>query len=367
MKRKYRKERKRTGIAAAVVLIILLALAAVAAVSQSGKNEAGRAESYTYLSDRATVTCAVGNGLAVASGNGLQVFNAAGLQTVGETYVMKSPALAAGGKYAAAYDAEGTAVKVFTENGIACSIQADGTIWYAAVSSTGRIAVCAAESGYKGAVSVYSSKGTLLYKWYCGTGYLVSACMSGDDLAVLTLTEAGSRVVFLRVNSEEAVGEVLIPDEVLIAIGFGVDGKLYGLTEEGLYLLAPENGAQLLYDFGTDVLKGFALDGGPVVALGAYRTGGGCRILMIKEGDAEVLAEPEESLKWLDVNKSFAAVLTETKLLVYSLKTGLLTAEYEVSSAERAWLCEDGTVEAASQHSADVFRAEPEKQKGDKS
>lgn len=357
-RQKKKKKKRALPVIGMLLLIGLALLGAIYLAKTNGSVAEDRVSEYNYLSDGSSVYRAVGNGLAIASGDGLRVYNGAGIQTAEETLAFSNPVLTACGNYGAAYDTRGKTVKIFSEDGMQLTVKTDGDVQFVSLNKNGRSVVCSSEGGYKGLLTVYSLKGTILFQWYSGTGYLMSARLSdnGKNLTVLTVTAEGSRVVWFRTDSDQLQHELTIPGELLLDIGSDANGRFYGISSERVYLLDPENGASSILEYENKNLLGYSLDGGPLLALAAYRTGGACSLYKIVSGGkhVELLAETENTISSLDANSSYAAVLTDSEIQIFSRKDGTLLAEYPASACRKVSLCPDGTVIAAGPHYAEV-------------
>ena len=356
-----KKGRRRSLIAAVIVILVAAALAAVALwLNRSGRlAPAGeRAELYNFASDAGTVTCGVGDGLAVASSSGLKVYDRTGMQTVGETYVASRPVLTVAGGYGAAYDVGGEQVRIFTDSGPVRTLKADGGVTAVRLNEKGWCVVCAGESGYKGAVTVYRPNGAVAYKWLSGEGYVLTAAVSRDGkyLSVLTLTDSGSRVVFLRTDRETALGEAVLSGELLLDIGYTEKGVLYGISGDALYRLDEHDGAGEAYRFEEETLSGWSFSGGPLLALSAHRTGGACRVLDLSGQEPEELDSFAEGVTSLAADGKTVAVLTSAGLSIYDRSAHELTAEYkEAASGLGVSLTEDGCAIVAERNTAVVY------------
>ena len=356
-----KKSRRRSLIAAVIVILVAAALAAIALwLNRSGRltPSGDRTEVYNFASDTGTVTCGVGDGLAVASSSGLKVFDRTGMQTVGETYVASQPVLTSAGGYGAAYDIGGEQVRIFTAGGPVRNLKADGGVTAVRLNGKGWCAVCAEESGYKGAVTVYRPSGAVAYKWLSGEGYVLTAVVSHDGkyLSVLTLTDSGSRVVFLRTDREAPLGEAVLPGELLLDIGYTEKGVLYGISGDVLYRLDEHKGAEEVYRYEESTLSGWSFSGGPVLALSAYRTGGACRVLDITGQEPEELGSFKEGITSLAADKNTVAVLTSAGLIIYDRADCELSAEYkEAASGLSVSLTEDDRAIVAERNTAVVY------------
>ena len=356
-----KRSRRRSLIAAVIVILVAALLAAVALwLNRSGRlaPSGDRTEVYNFASDTGTETSGVGDGLAVVSSSGLRVFDRTGMQTVGETYVASRPVMTVAGGYGAAYDIGGEQVRIFTDSGLVRVLKADGEVAAVRMNEKGWCAVCAGESGYKGAVTVYRPSGAVAYKWLSGEGYVLTAAVSRDGkyLSVLTLTDSGSRVVFLRMDRDTSLGEAVLPGELLLDIGYTEKGVLFGISGDALYRLDEHKGAEEKYRFEEATLSGWSFSGGPVLALSAYRTGGACRVLDLSGQEPVELGSFAEGITSLAADRKTVAVLTSAGLSIYDRSDGELTAEYkEAASGLGVSLTEDERAIVAERNTAVVY------------
>lgn len=358
-----RQENRKKNIKA--LLITVAAIAVLAAVglaivaAQNGSAFEGRGEGYYYSSSDDSVYSKVGSGFAVASKSELQVFSSDGAMTIQETYIMSDPALSTGGDNAVLYDIGGNTVKIFNTAGVIQSIKTDGAVISAKMSADGYTAVCCEETGYQGAVYVYNSGGSLVFKWLSGSGYVLSACISDDNgyLGVITVGEYGTRVVKLKLNEESYKREYTLADTLLVDIAFNRRDDICAISNEALYITDGDE-LKVLYDFEEKNLVDYSFGENTVLALSEHRAGGSCKVIGVNSrGETTECAVYENGIRSLDVGKKYMAVLTDTELCIYSIKDYKLTANYEVSACLKVLVFDDGAVVAASRHSAEVYSA----------
>ena len=219
-----RLRKKHRFLKVIVSVIVLAGLSFLAAMLITGRGKltldgierlfevsgpAEKTDGFSFESGFNNVFADMDGGFAVASTVGVQVFKSDGKKAYTEVYEMASPTICASGKIGAAYDLGGRALKVFDTTGVLGTMKTDGSIISASLGKSGSLAVCTqASGGYKARVSVYRSgeydytKPPSFY-WDSGQGYVLSAAVSPDDkrLAVLTLTDKGSRIVFFSLDS----------------------------------------------------------------------------------------------------------------------------------------------------------------------
>ncbi|MBQ8831049.1 MAG: hypothetical protein IJ017_05580 [Oscillospiraceae bacterium] len=352
---------------AAVIVLTAVGFAVVATQNSNAFKE--RAESFYYSASDDSVFSKVGSGFAVASTSELQVFASDGVQTMQETYIMSDPAMSCGGDNAVLYDIGGNSVKIFSTNGMIQNIKTDGRVISAKMNSKGWTAVCCEETGYQGAVYVYNSGGSLVYKWLSGDGYVFAASVSQDNtyLAVITLGESGSRVVKLKLTEESYKKEYTAEGELLLDVHYNSKGEIFALSDENLYLIKNDD-IKLIYNFGEMNLTDYCFGDELILALNEHKTGGACTVVkVLPSGETENVSTHENGVVSLDMSRKYISVLTDSGLYIYDYNDYELTANYEVSACLRVLMYEDGAAAAASRNSAGVYSAkgnEADKGKG---
>lgn len=359
---KRQENRKKNIRALFITLMAIIVLAAVGMAIVASQNSSAfkaRGEEFYYSSSDDSVYSKVGMGFAVASTSELQVFGADGVQTLQEAYIMSDPAVSSGGNNAALYDIGGNTVKIFNADKMIQSIKTDGKVISAKVSKNGYTAVCCEEIGYQGAVYVYNSVGSLVFKWLSGDGYVLSACVSGDDqyLAVLTVGKEGTRLVKLKLDEEAYKKEYAAQGSILLDAEFTETGDIYAISDEALYIVSGDT-INKIYTFGEMNLADYNLGSNALLVLDEHRSGGVSRVVsVLPGGEAREVAAFENGVIAMDAGKKYIAVLTDTELCIYNTKEYEKTANYEVSACLKVLVYDDGTVVAASRHSADVYSA----------
>jgi len=258
----------------------LLSLAALTYVSISLIT--GRGFSFTWLSDllpsreptkvaeefdfdvgRDRVFADLGGSLASAGTLGVQVLDMAGDETLRDTFRMSRPAISAANGLGIAFDIGGTDVRVFNKSKTISAIIASSEVVSASINQNGWFCICAKGSGgYKGVATVYTDKGNPYYSVSLSSGYILSAALSPDNksLAVLNLTDGGSRITFYNNLSSEVSGNAFdLPGGLIIDIWYQPDGKLSVITAESLITIDKNGVASELYTFPGKRLGAYAL------------------------------------------------------------------------------------------------------------
>ena len=117
-----------------------------------------------------------GDGLAVASSTGLQLMRPDGATIAKSIFAMSAPAVSCSDTGAAVFfDVGGTAVRAVSAKGAITVLDSSQRVISARMGSSGAVAVCTEETGYKGAVTLYDSAFSAVFRWYSGTDFSAAA------------------------------------------------------------------------------------------------------------------------------------------------------------------------------------------------
>lgn len=276
--------------------------------------------SYTRYSD--STYRAIGNSLAVVSSRGVQVVSGGGKSAFDENYDVGSPACDINGDKGVIFDIGGNTAKVFTESGIIFEIETKNPIINAGVNSAAYLAVCTTDPGYNGLVSVYDETGKLRYEWFSGEAYVLKAQISPDSktLAVLGITEAGSRAVFLDLATGEEKGRYDAAAETMIDIAFEDSETLAAVSTTKFTTLDTKGNVQSTLGFGGKYLREYCLGESDVhvVILSEYQAGDGCEAVVIDGGKEKSTVEGLPAVNEMSVSSGRFAVLTDSAVKVFS-------------------------------------------------
>lgn len=353
-----------------VVLLIAVLLVAAALLiifkgrlfglnDSSGTEKWKRASDTVYFDAGANAMLAELDGsLTLADGRGIQVFDKRGQRTLSELFIMETPAVVTNGTKAIAYSPGGDELRVFSDSKILVRLHAEGPIISASISDSGMIAVCTSDSVYKGLVTVYSATGEAVYRWYSGEGYILSSVLPHKDgeLAVLTLTEKGSRIVFLKTDDASYTETVEIDGEVIIDAEYSDKGGLTAVSDDALFFIK-SGGEYEMYKFDGRYLGGYTLDSGfTAVLLRDFHTGGKCELISFNDRGGIKATEEITDARSFSAASGYAAILTESELLVFDDALNVLCRTGGVDGYTDVIMRNDGSVFAAGPSSADVFR-----------
>ena len=306
------------------------------------------------------------DGTLVSAGTlGIQVFDAGGSEAYRSSFRMTEPAISAQNGRAVAYDIGGTAARVFGKTDIIASIDTDGAIVSATINRNGWVAVCTQEGGLtKGVITAYNSDGKAVYKVSLATGYALSAALSPDNksLAILNLTEDGSRISYYSLNSEVIDRAFDLPGGLILDIRYLTGGDVLAISSDSLFIVSRNNRADTLYEFADKRLGGYSLDGG-IMALWLldYSVGYRGRIVALDEkGNILGDIDTDREIISISCDESYLAILRSDGIAIYDrmFEEMMLSEEpatVAAAGATKVLALRDGSALAAGDNSAIVF------------
>jgi len=232
--------------------------------------------------------------------------------------------MATGGR-AIVFDIGGTSVRVFNDTQITASLETGAAIVAASVNRNGWFSVCTQEGGaYRSIAAVYDNRGRVVYRVSLASGYILSAALASDNrsLAVLNLTDDGSRITFYDLNRESAGNEFYFPERLILDMRYLPGGEVLAVSSDSLILVDKDGSGSELYDFSGRRLSGYTLDGGFITLhLLDYGIGyhGTLVTLDIKDGLLSELSTDREIVS-LSTGGDFLAVLRFDGLTFYDAK-----------------------------------------------
>jgi hypothetical protein len=369
-----KKRRKGRGLKFLVSVILLAAVSVVAAVliMNNGKltaegfsrlfsnlDEKTEAASFLFDAGPDADLASFGGGLAVATTNGLQVFDRYGDNSFSDTMYLASPTLVVGGNAGAAYDLGGRSLALFNTTGVIKSITTKGNIISACLNSDGWLALCTQESGFKGLVTVYNAKGDEVYYWKSANGYTLSAEVSpkNRELAILTLTEDGSRIVFFALNSTDEKSSCTFSGTLVTDIAY-IDGdSVLAVSEDRLAAVHEDGACDTLIDYTDKYLAGYSTDGDGFTALvlNDYLVGEQGGIVTVdRSGKTLGTLATDRKVLSLSAGGDYLAVLYSDRLVIYKKNLEECASYDDTAGAVRAIMRPDGTALVVTAHSAEV-------------
>ncbi len=327
------------------------------------KDENGCAQLYRYSSDQSGHFASIEGSLVSVSMHQLTVLDEKNKTLYDEAVKFQSPALAAGGGRAAAYDVGGTAVYVLSDKGLVYKLDCAGEVLSASLNAKGWLTVVCGESGCKAAVRVYDADGEAVFAFRSADRFVMTAALSSDSrtLAAVTMGQENgtfaSYVVFYRVNSDKEAGKCTLRGSVvydLMAAGSG----FCAVTEEQLCFIGTDGVMTAAYDYGGDYLRRVSVsgDGYAALLLGRYRTGTQHRIVTVGSDGAEIASvELDAEVTSLSAAGRYVAVLCSDHLTIYDKQLLPCAQLEEVSQAREVLMRSDGSAVLAGSTAASLY------------
>ena len=332
----------------------------------SGRGSVELADEYYFDVGRNRVFADLEDSFAAAGTLGIQVLDADGNETLRDSFRMTSPAMTAQNGRAAAFDIGGTAVRVFNKTEVITSINTGGAIVSVSINRNGWISVCTQESGVtRGTVSVYNNAGRDVYRVRMATGYVLSAVVSPDNrsVAILNLTDDGSRITFYNLSSENVDRVFNLPGCLILDIRYLADGDVLAISTDSLFIVDSNGKDTELYGFDSKRLGSYTLDGS-IIALHLleYSVGHNGKLLTLDE-KGTLLGEIETEREIISMSSydGYLTILRTDGLIVFNnALEALPISEKSVSAsgAAKVLTLRNGNVLAAGDHSAVIFRIE---------
>ncbi|MDR2502424.1 MAG: DUF5711 family protein [Oscillospiraceae bacterium] len=311
MKLRGREKGKRRGGAVAVTAVVaaVLVVLSVAAwvfggeISPTGARRAflaiiGRDEREFALPGGYDEAFApLESGFVSAGSMGIATHDSFGNEKTRELISLRAPAARADGSVALVYSVGGKQLFCVEKSGVTARLETSGEIVSASIGG-GVIAVAQLQSGdHRGVIRCYRRSGgelALIYEWYSGGYYTLAADVSDDgkNLAVLEMGADGGRIVLLRLDSTEPIGEVRTDGEMVLELDYIRDGTLIYRTRAAVYALGRDMSRREIYALGGDTLRAFTSDGADCIIL-YVESGNDCALVRVTpRGQSERIPLP---------------------------------------------------------------------------
>ncbi len=362
MKRKKSFARRALGAAVSLVLLAAVALGAVyislnwqelravlpaSVIGFLEKESGAESELYDFDAYSDNVYSGFGDMLLVASSAEAQLFKKNGSLLCRFSVNCPNPVVSIGKKSAAVWSVGGTEIYLVDTRGRQTKIGAGGKLIAVSVNDAGWVACVSGEQGYKGSVTVYDDKGASVYKVYLGSGYPIDADVSPScqSVAVLSLTESGSRLSSYSLDSEDEKHSWTSGETVYFDAEYLTENRICLVSSGGVCFLGGDCERLGGYEFDGEYLEDYSLDGGYMaMALGKYKAGASGRLVIL-----DLNAKQSASL---DINDTSVRIYCEPGGKYLSLLNGNGAALYTDD------LVETGGIENAAGIKSAVVRSD---------
>ncbi len=291
--------------------------------------EPGQAAPFPHAGGDKLSVAYLDSGVVTASAAGAHYYGLDGEPLAEAVLSMENPVLSASNTTAVVYDAGNQSLFAFRNGRQSFSLSLSGgaDLLSARPNNSGWLAVTAQQSGYKGAVTVYDSRGIEVIQISLSSTFAVDAAVSPDGrtVAVVTIGQQGgaffSRLLLYHVNQEEPFAQLELGSLSVLDMDF--DEDLIWLVGEDRLLtvsLSSEGETLQTYYISPNYLKGCSLggDGFALVLTGRYRSGNADQAIIVDSAAraVQVLPLSNQILDYAAAG-SYCALLTGTRLNIY--------------------------------------------------
>lgn len=317
------------------------------------RNDSGQAEAFRYDSAGKGGFIGLDSDLLVWSAAGARLYSLDGTEYINEALSLGHPMADGAGCAAAVYDAGGNVLRVYKDRTPAFSLDTEQghEILSAHVCANGGMTVTSREPGYKGVVTVYDNGYEPVLGIRISSSFVMDGLLSDDGktVAVLTTGQRGtsfeSGLDFYALDGESPFATYSLGNNVILDLEFSKD-TFWALGESGLSMVSRDASSCLFYNFGGRYLKDYSLsgDGFAALLLGKYRAGSTAAFLTV-DPEGQVISSLDLEEQVLDVSAAgrYVAVLTASKLLIYTKDLDLYGTLENATGARNVVLRSDGT------------------------
>lgn len=367
---KKKKGTLRYIILAAVFIVVLLIVALVILNSGIDLGEAvkdlrGKAtDTFYYEGAAAGGAVPVGDSLAVVNASGLTLYDRRGEESWNVRLSFSEPRFALADGYAAAWEFGGRNVFLLNEDGLVHRVTAEGELISVTVNDRGYACLATRETGYGGVVTVYNPNGLALYRWYSGTGYVLTARLrENNDLMIVSLEATGSVITLVRITEEEARAETRLTG-IAIDASFNDNGIAVVLTDRVVFL---NFGLETrgTYEYGGRHVTDYAFGANyAALALGEYQIGGDRTLVTVGTDGTELGSYViREELHSISLMGESVAAFSTGRVRVFSRRLDLEAEFPAPAGCEQIYMRKYNSVIAAGSYSAAVLTVEEEETK----
>lgn len=328
-------------------------------------SETGEAAPFTHAGgDKLSVAC-LDSGVVTVSTAGAHYYGPDGEHLAEEVLSMENPVLSASRTAAVAYDAGNQSLFLFRggEETFQLTLTGGNNLLSARVNDSGWLAVTAQQSGFKGAVTVYNSRGTEVITIGLSSVFAVDAAVSPDGRSVAVITmgqESGnffSRLLIYSLEQTEPSVQVELGALTVLDLDYEQD-VLWVLGEDRLLTISADGTQVNTCLLTPNYLKGCSLEGDGFALLleGPYRAGGAAQATVVDSSAQAVRSIPlaGQVLDYSAAGESFA-LLTGSRLTIYGQESAPCAVLDDPQAARHVDLAPNGSALLANEQQAWLF------------
>lgn len=226
-----------------VILVLMIICSAIGSVLRPKSVEVTLESGSTYKTRK------ISDDILIYNNRGVKAVNSGGKTVWQIDEAMSDPIAECDGKYLLLADLGGNHYAASYKNGkIVNEYKFDKDIISAKITEKGYVAIATDTDGYKGKVSLFNKRGSEIYAWNSGSGYISDIDISdnGRYLAVAQLVTdenaANTRIQIIDTNRGEVISTVERKNEVTAEVKFVSANKLLVVTDN--HILAYTRGGK---------------------------------------------------------------------------------------------------------------------------
>lgn len=194
-------------------------------------------------------------GIILLGGDSIRMIDNRGRESWSIVSSINSPMVVTKNKYIMLADLNGTTVSVYEKDKQISQIKTEREIHTAKVNKNGYVAVATEELGYKGAVHIYDKKGTEIYKWMSGSGYIGDIDISSkNQLAIAQLMtdkeQLYTRIFVFDTKSGKEPESIAQINGVVMKLKYKSNGGIVAVCDNGVYGFKKNGTQDYVINFG---------------------------------------------------------------------------------------------------------------------
>lgn len=326
---------------------------------------AGEAAPFTHAGGDKLSVAYLDSGTVTVSAAGAHYYGLDGEHLAEEVLSLENPVLSASRTAAVAYDAGNQSLFVFRggQETFTLTLTGSNNLLSARVNDSGWLAVTAQQSGFKGAVTVYNSRGREVITIGLSSVFAVDAAVSpdGQNVAVVTMgQEQGdffSRLLLYPLDQTEPSLQVELGGLTVLDLDYE-EGLLWVLGEDRLLTVPTDGSETRTYFLTPGYLKGCSLegDGFALLLTGPYRAGAAAQAVVV-DGSAQAVRSIPLAGQVLDCSAAgeYFSLLSGSRLTIYGQETEPYAVLDDPQGARHVDLAPNGSALLANDQQAWLF------------
>ncbi|MCH5204177.1 MAG: hypothetical protein J1F03_05470 [Oscillospiraceae bacterium] len=254
----------------------------------------------------------------------IYTFNEDGAQIAGIQHGFQNPSVTSGEKRVLVFDRNGKGFKVYSRTAEVYSKTLDDTIVFAKMGNNERAAVVTTSARYLNYLCVFNDEGKQIFRYASPTEKIMQVCFSENENFVYISVvgekngELESSVLCFDIKKEQdALWREQIGNTLTYSLEYCSDG-IYGVTEQGMFLLDPSSGKMTEHNSFAQSVTGICRTDGARVVFFRDTAFNGDTAVVYDNSLASVNTRRFDNVTSFDVSGGILYVLSKNKLFAYS-------------------------------------------------